>query len=239
MTSFVIQKNLSFKCSPWLSPPPADPISSPFFSGKRIRTNRQLLATQGFSDLSIAIRAHIFGPCPAKRCGRENFLRHAGSLLSWLYPRYLLPRHHLHAEAGGERRGEFPLRCSSALTAPDSRMGHGLGQTGTLKTNYPKKFIKQEQSHGNSTNFCGFGAPRGIRPPAFESVACLAVSASVFRSAQNSFLGTSSGFYAGLSVVSTEKFPVLGQIMGQAQNQLLKNYIAINKEVCKDFLYKF
>ena len=40
-------------------------------------------------------------------------------------------------------------------------------------------------------------------------------------------------------VVSAVKFPVLGQNMGQTQNQLLKNYIAISKEVCKDFLDKF
>ena len=46
-------ENLSFKCSPGFSSPLVDPVLGPFFSGKRIRTNRQLLATQGFSDLSL------------------------------------------------------------------------------------------------------------------------------------------------------------------------------------------
>ena len=34
LTSFVIQKSLSLKCSPGFSPPPADPISRPFLVGK-------------------------------------------------------------------------------------------------------------------------------------------------------------------------------------------------------------
>ena len=34
LTAFVIQKNLSLKCSPGFSPPPADPISRSFLVGK-------------------------------------------------------------------------------------------------------------------------------------------------------------------------------------------------------------
>ena len=51
--AFLTQENLSFKCSLGFSPPPLDPVLEPFFSGKRIRTNRQPVATQGFSDLSL------------------------------------------------------------------------------------------------------------------------------------------------------------------------------------------
>ncbi len=73
-----------------------------------------------------------------------------------VYVGHLCPRYHFHAEAGGEHGGKFPLRYPPALTAPDSRtqralagskrqnrqlpasMGHGLGQTGSAKSNHQK-----------------------------------------------------------------------------------------------------
>ena len=85
-----------------------------------------------------AIRAHILGAGPAKRRRCENPLRYAGSLLGGLHSGHLRPRHHLHAEAGGECGGEFPLQRSLIISAPGSRMGHGLGQTDSLKSNHQK-----------------------------------------------------------------------------------------------------
>ena len=81
----------------------------------------------------------ILGAGPAKRRGRENPLRYAGPLQRRVHSRYLRPRHHLHAEAGGKRSGQFPLRYSPALTAPNSGMGHGLGQIGAVKSSHQKK----------------------------------------------------------------------------------------------------
>ena len=104
-----------------------------------------------------AIRAHILGAGPAKRNGCEDPLRRAGPLFGRIHPRHLRLRHYLYAEADGERSREFPLRHCSALTAPNSRMGHGLGQPPTAKSNHPEKYRKQERSHRNSLNFRGFG----------------------------------------------------------------------------------
>ena len=105
------------------------------------------------------LETHILRAGSAKRRRRENPLRHAGSLQRRIHPRYLCPRHDLHAEAGGERGGEFPLRYSPALTAPRSGMGHGLGHPLAGKSNHQKKCRKKKKNHGNSTNFRGFGTP--------------------------------------------------------------------------------
>ena len=103
--------------------------------------------------------AHIFRAGPAKRSRCQNPLRQAGALLGGFHPGHLRPRHHLRAEAGGKRCGEFPLRYFPALTALSSGMGHGLGQTGTAKIDHQKKHRKQEQNRRNSKNFSGFGTP--------------------------------------------------------------------------------
>ena len=87
-----------------------------------------------------AIRAYVLGPGSAKRRRRENALRHTGPLFGGLHPRHLRPRDYLHAEAGGKRRGQFPLRYSPALTTPNFGMGHGLGQTGVTKSSCQKKY---------------------------------------------------------------------------------------------------
>ena len=73
-----------------------------------------------------------------ERRGRENAISHAGPLLRRTHSRYLRPRHHLHAEAGGERGGEFSIRYAPVISAPGSRMGHGLGQPPAAKSNHPK-----------------------------------------------------------------------------------------------------
>ena len=125
---------------------------------------------KGFSICPYyAIRVYILPVSPAKWSRRKDALRHAGTLQRRVHPGYLRPRHHVHAEAGGERGGEFPLRYSPALTAPGSRMGHGLGQTDTAKLNHPEKYRKQKQNHGNSMNFCGFGVSGQNRFFAFKN----------------------------------------------------------------------
>ena len=93
-----------------------------------------------------AMRAHILGAGPAKRGGRKNPLRHAGSLQRWVHPGHLRPRDHLYAEAGGECGGEFPLQYSLIISAPGSRMGHGLGQTEAAKSYHPRKYIKTDKT---------------------------------------------------------------------------------------------
>ena len=54
------------------------------------------------ADTLPRLPSHILGAGPAKRSRRENPLRQAGSLQRRVYPGHLRPRHHLHAEAGGE-----------------------------------------------------------------------------------------------------------------------------------------
>ena len=91
-------------------------------------------------------RQWLFGPGPTERRGRENPLRHAGTLLGGLHPGPLRPRDHLYAEAGGEHGGQFPLRYSPALIAPNSGLGHGLGQTGVAKTKCRKKCTNKNKA---------------------------------------------------------------------------------------------
>ena len=127
-----------------------------------------------------AIRAYILGSGSAKRRGRENPLRHAGSLLGGLHSGYLRPRYRLHAEAGGGCGREFPLWYSPALTAPNSRMGHGLGQTGAAKSNHQKKCRKKNKSTEIQQISVDLVRPEGFEPPAFWSVACLRVHGKCF-----------------------------------------------------------
>ena len=94
------------------------------------------------ADTLPRLPSHILGAGPAKRSRRENPLRHAGSLQRWVYPGCLRPRHRLHAEAGGERGGEFPLRCPSDLTTPGSLYGSRLGTNRSRKIKLLEKVQK-------------------------------------------------------------------------------------------------
>lgn len=129
------------------------------------------------------LETHILRAGSAKRRRRENPLRHAGSLQRRIHPRYLCPRHDLHAEAGGERGGEFPLRRSPVISAPRSGIqraragskrrsrklpasyGSRFGSNRYSKIRLPEKVQKNEQNHGKSTNFRGFGLLAHFRSP--------------------------------------------------------------------------
>ena len=127
-----------------------------------------------------AIRAYILGSGSAKRRGRENPLRHAGTLQRRIHTGYLCPCDHLHAEAGGKRRGQFPLRCSPIISAPNSGMGHGLGQTGAAKSNSQKKCREMNKTTEIQRISAVLVRPEGFEPPAFWSVACLRVHGKCF-----------------------------------------------------------
>jgi len=121
---------------------------------------RNPLKIQGFPICPYyTLWAHILRLGATERGGCEDPLCHAGPLFSGLHAGHLRPRHDLNAETGSKRGRQFPLRHSPALTAPSSRMGHGLCQTAALKINALKKCRKQNQNHRNSTNFGGFGTP--------------------------------------------------------------------------------
>ena len=122
----------------------------------------------------------ILGAGPAKRRGRENPLRYAGTLLGGFYLGHIRPRHHLHAEAGGERGGQFPLRYSPALTAPNSGMGRGLGQIGAVKSSHQKKCGEINKTAEIQRISAVLVRPEGFEPPAFWSVACLRVHGKRF-----------------------------------------------------------
>ena len=77
------------------------------------------------------------GPPERGRC--KNRVRDAGTLLGGIHPGHLRPRDHSLPAPGGKNHGQRPLWNSPALTAPRSRMGHGLGQTKTAKMIPPKK----------------------------------------------------------------------------------------------------
>ena len=74
-----------------------------------------------------------------KRAGCENRVRNAGALLGRIHPGHLRPRDHGLPAPGGQNHGQCHLRQFPVLTAPRSRMGHGLGQTKTAKIINPKK----------------------------------------------------------------------------------------------------
>ena len=84
-------------------------------------------------------QAHICHPGPAERGGCENGIRDAGTLQRGVHPGHLRPCDHRLPAAGGQDDGRYPLWNSPALTAPRSRMGHGLGQTKTANIISPKK----------------------------------------------------------------------------------------------------
>ena len=116
------------------------PVRRPHVSGQRpAHAPAGAKTSRAGADTFPRPPSHILGPCPAKRRGRENPLRYAGTLLGGFYLGHIRPRHHLHAEAGGERGGEFPLRRSLVISAPNSGMGHGLGQIGAVKSSHQKK----------------------------------------------------------------------------------------------------
>ena len=94
------------------------------------------------ADTLPRLPSHILGAGPAKRSRRENPLRQAGSLQRRVYPGHLRLRDRLHAEADGERGGEFPLRCPPDLTTPGSLYGSRLGTNRSRKIKLLEKVQK-------------------------------------------------------------------------------------------------
>ena len=66
---------------------------------------------------------HLRHPGIAKRGGRKNGVRDAGSLLGRVYPGHLCPHYQCRPEAGGADDGECAGGDNSDLTTPISRMG--------------------------------------------------------------------------------------------------------------------
>ena len=135
---------------------------------------RQVLKRAGLERIRFHDFRHTFSVLALQNGGNvKNPLRHAGPLQRRVHPGHLRPRYRLYAEAGGERSGEFPLRYSPALTAPNSRMGHGLGQTGVAKSNYRKKRRETSKTAETQRISAVLVRPEGFELPAFWSVACL------------------------------------------------------------------
>ena len=82
---------------------------------------------------------HTFATLALQNGVDENGIRDAGALQRRLHPGHLRPRDHGLPASGRQNDGRYPLWNSPALTAPRSRMGHGLGQIKTAKIIGPEK----------------------------------------------------------------------------------------------------
>ena len=96
-------------------------------------------------------------------------------------------------------------------------MGHGLGQTGTLKFNHSKKYAKTNKAAEIQRISAALVRPEGFEPPAFWSVACLRNKIEPIHPCLMLFARNRTLFGATHSIVSVEKFSVLGQVMGQTE----------------------
>ena len=117
--------------SPWVFP---SPTGGPISPDSVLHMLHRVLKRAGLPRSQVPRSAsHLCHPGPPERGGRENGVRDAGALLRGVHPGHLRPRDHGLPAPGGKNHGQRPLRQSPALTAPRSRMGHGLGQTKTAK----------------------------------------------------------------------------------------------------------
>ena len=89
-----------------------------------------------------------------------------GHFCGGFHPGHLRPCDHGLPASGGQNDGQYPLWQSPALTAPRSRMGHGLGQIKTAKIIRPEKVMKTRENPSESMDSDGFMvAGDGFEPP--------------------------------------------------------------------------
>ena len=146
--SILLEQKEKVGGSPWVFP---SPTGGPISPDSVLHMLHRVLKRAGlprirfhdlrhtFATLVPRSQAHICHPGPAERGGCENRVRNAGALLGRIHPGHLRPRDHGLPAPGGQNHGQCHLRQFPVLTAPRSRMGHGLGQTKTAKIISPKK----------------------------------------------------------------------------------------------------
>ena len=78
---------------------------------------------------------HLRDDGPAKRCGRQDCVLDAWSLLRGFHAGHLRPRHHRRPAQSGTNDGEHPIQCRLMLSATRSRWGQRLGQEKVVSEN--------------------------------------------------------------------------------------------------------
>ena len=124
------------------------PLQEAPFTGQRTPHAPPGAETGGAAKGEISRpQTHVRNSGIAKRSGHQDRLRDAGPLQRRVYPGYLHPRHHLGKGGGGQRDGQYPLRCSPVV------FGHfavwGSAWVKALPQIFPRIILTQKQKKGS------------------------------------------------------------------------------------------